>query len=714
MALQWTSIAIFPLVGAIVLLFAAVASLPHRKQRGAKSFIWMSMGGATWAAGYVFELCSRDIPTALFWANLQYIGLCSLPPAFLSFALLHTGRVQRFRAREMALLGFGLVTTVPIAFSDRFHTLFRNDVVLREFPGEVFLLQFTKGPWYTVNNIYSYVLLGWAVVAMASAMRGRNQVFRTQTRILVLCTITPFIVNILYVFGISPLPFLDLTPTVFAVTGVGMAVTIFRWSLFDLAPVAREMLVDKLPDPVLVLDRLGRVVDANQAAHELFNREEGLMQQPFVELLADFESRESSVLSRDQREFQVKRSKLTNPGGETVGEVVQMVDITERSSYEQLLQVAMAEAEAGSQSKSRFMANISHEVRTPLSGVIGVADILRETPLTPEQTELVDAIQSCGRTLLGIVNDILDFSKSEAKEDKLHPTSTPIHTVLRDVATTHELLARRKGLDFEFLIDRTVPQVGEIDTSKLRQIASNLLGNAVKFTSTGSVKFLVSCPTKSQLKIIVSDTGIGIPEHEHENIFRPFHQADNSDRRVYGGTGLGLAIVMQIVQLMSGSVTLDSAVGRGSTFEVVIPFRAVNPGMVRPGEIPVVQDGLAVLLAEDNRVNAMVISRLLRGFGCQVRHVETGAAAVEAALAGRFDIILLDLQMPELDGFRAFTAIREAQPDGPPVYALTANANETDRDRSIAIGITGFLTKPISAEELAAVLGTIQAPTGLV
>jgi signal transduction histidine kinase len=385
----------------------------------------------------------------------------------------------------------------------------------------------------------------------------------------------------------------------------------------------------------------------------------------------------------------------------------------QRELREVELREAHERAEAASRAKADFLATVSHEIRTPMNGVLGMLRIVRDTSLAPDQREYLKTATDSAETLLLLLNDVLDFSKIEAGRLELQPGPFAPANTAGAVADLMHARARDKGLQFELQLGDNIPSAVVSDANRLRQILINLIGNAIKFTERGRVDLSVTCPertdTTAVLHFTVTDTGIGIDSGALERLFKPFTQGDASMGRRYGGTGLGLAISVRLAQAMGGLLQVKSTLNQGTTFRLILPCKlpdAVTPGQREDSRFVTPSLRGRVLVVEDDAVNRQVLELFLKKMGVAPKFAIDGESAIKQTAAETFDVVLMDCQLPGIDGLETTRRIRRKLEGGRPlkIIALTANTGRNIRDSCLAAGMDDFLTKPVRLEYLVDVL----------
>ncbi len=500
--------------------------------------------------------------------------------------------------------------------------------------------------------------------------------------------------------------------------------------------------LDTMAEGLLILDRKEQIVLANQAFSAMIDQStEDLLgfragelpwldskgnkiekaKRPWVQSLTQGEINRDSIIrfelpGNEFRTFKTNSSPVLGDGGKHAGVLVSFSDITELEKKESELRKSKMEAEEANHAKSSFLANMSHEIRTPMNAILGFTEILKRGYVKNEEESLkyLNTIHSSGKNLLELINDILDLSKVESGHLEVEKLKVEPYSTIYEVLAMLKVKTDEKDLDLEFRADGALPKEIETDPVRLRQIAFNLIGNSIKFTEAGHVT--VTCrfekkTTGSQLLIDITDSGIGMTEEALKNIFNPFAQADTTVTRRFGGTGLGLTISRRFAQAMGGDITVTSELGKGSTFTVAlatgdlegVPFlqpedlKKLQQDLVVKEEVRWELPPARVLVVDDGTENRELVKFILEEAGLTVEEAENGQEGVDKALASDFDVVLLDVQMPVMDGFTAAGILRE-EGFGAPVIALTANAMKGFEEQCLEAGYSGYLSKPINID----------------
>ncbi len=704
-----------PLVAAaIISIWIFFNAWLRRKTAGAIAIAMLSVMLTIWLLGYALEIAGADLQTKLLCAKLQYIGIPLAPLFWLIFAYNYANPTRQLNLRAMGLLAIIPLLTIVIAFTTEHHHLLWDELgISRE--GSFSALSVTHGVWFWIHSGYSYLLLlGGAVIVVRAILRNKG-LYRGQAATMLIAVLAPWVGNILFLSGISPIRYLDITPFAFTITLIAIAWGIFGFRLIDLTPLARDSVIEQMQEAMIVLDLQNRLVDMNQSALKLAGRtsaqaigenvaqvfsrwasvlknykdtfnlteevnvgDEGndiwyeLIISPLhdsqkslvgrVLVVRDITQRKKNearlaqlsraveaspasivvtdikgnieyvnpkftevtgysyedavgknprILKTDQTPAEVHAqlwqtimagkewrgefcnrqkngdlywelasiSPITDSQGKTTHFIAVKEDITDRKRAEKQLADAHQQALEASRLKSQLLAKVNHELRTPLGGILGYAELLHGGTfgiLTDEQEQATGQIIESSRYLEIMVNELLDQAQIEAKTLILRMRQFSPAAILREVESGISVLCRNKGIAFETCIEPELPEQLVGDDHRLKEIMINLAGNAVKFTQSGSVHIRLFVPGEDHWGIEVSDTGSGIPLEFQSAIFESFYQVDNAITRENRGTGLGLSITKHLVELMGGHITLNSKIGEGSTFTVVLPLKTIN------------------------------------------------------------------------------------------------------------------------------------------
>jgi len=783
--LEFTPYTLPLIVAAVIALGLAGFTLRYREIPGRVTFAILMFAVAVWSAGYALEISAVATETKIFWAKVQYFGIAVIPLLWLRFVVHYVGESAWMTTGRFALLAIGpLLTVTFVWFNESLELIWRLPIEVDESLGFPMLV-FDYGPGLWAHAGYSYVLLLIGALVLLRAIVRLPRLGSRQGAVVLIAALAPWAGNALYLTGKNPWPLLDLTPFSFTVTGLAVAWGMGRFQFMGTVPVAHRAIIASMESGVVALDTADNIVEINPAAERMFDlRAADVVGKSIRRVFAGHPEvidwlttqrettlRGTFVAGGVQREFDI-RILLLYDRRRHAGRLITFHDISKLAVAEREAEAAKENAEAANRSKSEFLANVSHEIRTPLNAIIGMTDLSLEGELSDRQREHLEIVRSSAGSLLSIINDILDFSKIEVRKLELDRVDFDIRKVVRETVKMLAVTASGKPLKLVCMIAPDVPAVVVGDALRLRQVLSNLIANAIKFTSEGEVRVDVRLAEQDQgadaggvrLHFAVSDTGIGISDEDKKLIFESFAQADASTTRIYGGTGLGLSIASHLIGLMGGAIDVESEIGTGSTFrfDIVVggsdvsaeslahptgeppavavanlaevEIDAAQPGHVRATVAdlsdvvgsPTRDRGAAVpeedggsrwrlLVAEDNLVNQRVASTLLESRGHEVKVVGDGQEAIEALGESEFDLVLMDIQMPRLDGIDATRSIRAGEQwtgKHVPIVAITAHAMAGDRERFLEAGMDAYVPKPLDARVLFETIGRLLGDGG--
>lgn len=681
---------------------------------------------AFWSLGYAIELLSPDLESKMLVFQIRCSLLCFYATVWLETVHRMTRERPLLRGWTLAAVLIVPVVTLILLWlpGPGQNPLLRHSFWLDD-SGGLSVLRSTLAPWGVVYYLYNYLV--WAVVFVLLYPRRRHAGWEYRGRLIfVITAIIGWGADLTHHFGITRPPGFNYVPILFPVTSTLIAFALFRHRLIELAPIARAALIERIEDRIVVLDEDDALADYNQAAAATLGFDRHSHGKPIGQLLRDWPALIELFTRNDSRRIEIPVGRLTleaslisvptwsetRPGAR----VLVLRDITQRKEIETQLRLAKESAEAAGNAQSRFLATMSHEIRTPMNGVVGFTQMLKDTPLDARQREYLDLIDHCSRSLLVIINDVLDYSKIAADQLEIEQVPCNVHELARQSCRLLLPLAEKKGISLTINIAGEVPETVISDPVRIDQILSNLLGNALKFTKTGGVTLNVSAPACDVIAFKVIDTGIGIALEHQSRIFTPFSQADASTTRRFGGTGLGLSITRRLCELMNGTLTFTSRPDEGSTFTAIIRVRTISSSPEQPADPaaspPTANTPFRLLVCEDNPVNQVVIRALLLRLGHDPVFVDNGEKGIEHLARERFDAVLMDIEMPVMDGYEAVRRIRAAEQAAGEhshtyIIALTAHALKGERERCLAVGMDDFLTKPLTINSLKASLARI-------
>ncbi len=712
----FTIYTIFYIATSLVSFFIAFLAMQRKTVKGATELAWLMFAAGFGAFCLIFETAAPVMSEKIFWAKLEYFGGVTTPVFYFIFVLRYTGMDKIISKRNLILLFIIPVFTLLLTLTNESHNLIWTG--FSEISEKTNLMEYYHGIGFWTGYIaYTYLLLLFSAFLLISFIIRQSGMFRSQGWIVLFGGLFPWLSSIIYLIGISPVAGLDLTPASITISGALCGYAILHFRFLDLVPVARETLVEILPDGILALDAQDRIQDINHAAISFLDirlkkpvgivaTDSGATREQLLNAVINSEPiSQIEVLYGDiMKSFRIIKQPVRNQQG---SRLVIIHDITDLRQTQQELICAKEQAEESDRLKSAFLANMSHEIRTPMNGILGFTELLKMPDLTGEEhRSYLEIIKKSGDRMLSIINDIIDISKIEAGQMHVCISEKNVNELAESIISFFRPEANSKGirlsLEKKLSSDEAVIKT---DFDKLYAILTNLVKNAIKFTPSGSVVMGYEKKGNS-LEFSVRDTGIGIRANHKEFIFERFRQGSESLSRNYEGTGLGLSLSKAYVKMLDGRIWFDSDHGNGSVFYFSIPY---IPGLNQVNKEPVEVTGipgpgtlkdLVVLIAEDDEPSQMYLTRIIAPYSRKILKVKTGEDAVEACRKNSdINLVLMDIKLPGIDGYAAIRQIRSFNNDII-VIAQTGFGLMGDKEKTLIAGSNDYISKPVDSSML--------------
>jgi len=692
--------------------------------REQKLLIFIMCGSLVQNVGYLLELTAPTVEVAVAAVTVENVGSIFAPLCYCWFTYSYC--YARPPKKLLAALGAINFLILPSVFFN-WHGIFYRGFQWMSTQDGFHYISITYGPLYVLSLITRIIIpyiLSIYTLTQAIRLRSDQQVSRQYKTILAITTL-PVIVLLAYIFKFIVV--FDLTPVTFAISMSMVVIVVWSRRNYDFRHLAAEKVLESLGDGVIALDDHDRLVSYNRAAARIFTN---LPQHKLGENIRVVEDFREEMLNENipwsfsinGQSYECHSKRIIDENGRRQGCVILVLDMTDIKAYINEIKRVRQQAEKANIAKSEFLANMSHEIRTPMNAIIGMNDIIMEECDEPSICGYAKDVQSAAKNLLAIINDILDLSKVEAGKMELVFTDYYLKTVMGEVVGMMDMAASKRGLIMKYECDEALPCRYNGDEGRIKQILINILNNAIKFTKEGYVRaFVTGRPGEQEdeeiLTFRVEDTGCGIRQEDLGKIFEDFRQVDSKKNRSVEGTGLGLAIVRHLVELMGGSIDVESVYGKGTTFTIVIPQKIVDRRSI--AEVPeethaglesvnlFTAPDVKVLVVDDNAVNRKVARNFLKSYAFDLDEAESGPEAIELVRKTRYDIIFMDHMMPMMDGIEAAEIIRRdcgENGTAPAIIALTANAMEGMRERFLEKGFQDFIAKPLDRKELGQLL----------
>lgn len=671
-------------------------------------------------AGFLLELLAQTQREAMLAIKVEYMGGAVVAIFFMMFIFNYCG-YKGYKVFERTLL-LSACLVIFLVWTSDWHNLYYKNVEFLDtglFPHVHLTYNF---------GFYFYIvictIIPWAVSVITLFRQIRKEKSKKRVRkfwIIIGGAVFTFSSLVLYLLGVFPQGY---DPAPISMAGMFTFLVFLVWNRkdFDLSRTATQTVLNSLGDCMVTLDENYNVLMYNDVAKQMFtDLEEGRPIQ-YVDKFPAYilETEEAQSIKRDGKHYEGRVRAIVDYEQLVRGYTVLITDVTDTYMYIDELNQMRRKAEAANRSKSNFLANMSHEIRTPMNAIIGMSDILISESRGQKNYEYAVDVKTAALNLLSIINDILDFSKIESGKMEVIEGEYKVLEQVRSVSNIAKVVSEQKKLEFYMDISNTLPSKMYGDAGKIRQILINLVNNAIKFTNEGYVRLEISGEYEDDesmlVKFVVKDTGIGIKEEDKEIIFEAFRQIDMGENRHNEGTGLGLTITNQLIRMMNGNIRVESEYGKGSSFIVYLRQRIVDKTPISEtweeiNELPeaeevshpFVTENYNILLVDDNAINRKVANTMLKFYGFKIAEADSGKAAIARIKYVKYDLILMDHMMPEMDGVEATRIIREECGENGKnaiIIALTANAIQGAKEMYLQNGFDDFLSKPFDRRQL--------------
>ncbi len=713
------------ILGSGFILFALFLLLKGDGSREQKLMLYFLTGALIQNAGYLLELTSPTVEAAMVAVKMQYLGSLTIPITYCHFMFSYC--YEKAPEKILRFIKIADVFVLILVFTSDLHTLYYRQIDwLYTADGHGYLsLQYGPGYWLFMacGLFIPYAFTLYALIRVC--IQKPDYAAERKYKLILSLSFIPVVVLFSYIMKLTSV--YDPTPFVLGIILSSVVILIWRRKVYDFSSLAAGILLDSMSDGVIAIDTHRRIVSYNPAAAGFFPELTAHAIGKRIEELDGFSSDMSGENVKtdfcfDGCFYQSHAKQILDLYGEPKGYVILILDVTETRNYIEEIKQVREQAEQANIAKSAFLANMSHEIRTPMNAIVGLSDIIMEQSRGRKVYSYARDIKSSSHNLLALINDILDLSKVEAGKMELSLSQYHLKSLLNEVLNMMDIVASKHGLMLMSEFDMSVPCSYLGDVGRIKQILINILNNALKFTKEGHVKLSVTgkpgeTPDMEHLIFRIEDTGCGIKQEDLKGIFENFRQLDSKRNRSVEGTGLGLSITKHLVELMQGTIQVESVYGEGTTFIVEIPQKIIDhrpllevPEVKVPKETllePFIAGHYKVLVVDDNIINRRVAKSLLQTYGMDITEAESGMAAIDLVQKTKYNIIFMDHMMPEMDGIEAVAHIRSECGDNgslPVIIALTANAMEGVRETFLASGFQDFITKPIDRKTLHKVL----------